>query len=842
MKKQLLLRRAFASALFLLIYLLGAFPAQAQQNGTVKGTVSGENNRPLADASVQVRNAQTSLTAVTKTDTAGQFSITVPTAGSYDITFTSVGFEPQTKTGYAIKSGTNNTLDIEMKTTTATLEQVVVVGYGTQRRKDVTGSVASVNLETMKNAPNTNIGQFLQGTVPGLNVGVALNAGGTPAISIRGQVTLSGNRNVLIILDGIQYGGSLSSINPDDIASIDVLKDASSTAVYGAQGANGVILITSKKGRAGQKPRIAYSGSYSTQRPTVGLRPMNRQEFLQRITDAFWPDAYTGTDLTQPNPAFDVSTKINQAPWSVRGFGNGTDYDWWGNGTGTGSIIENNLSISGGSENVSYLLSGSMADQNNFIKNDLFKRKTIRANLEVRPFKFWKIGLASQGAFVNQDGSEPALSELMQHSPLLVPFDSLGVLIPSPTNTVLFNPFRTYYVDDRERNQYYFANIYSDLDIPFIKGLNYRVNFGNNLNNYQHYFSSQYGGGFTGQAYKNNTQSYDYTLDNILTYTKRFGKHDVTLTGLYGAIERRSEGTYIEGVNFSRLNLGYNGLGTATTITTSPYAWEEALNYQMGRLNYKYNDKYVLTATLRRDGFSGFAENNKYGVFPSVGLSWLLSSEPFVERLGSINFLKLRATYGSIGNQTGRYSSLARVSSNLSSAYVFGDGGVTAFGQQVTSLPNPNLKWERTRGLNLGLDFTLLNRRLNGSMEYYLNNTYDLLYSVNLPNITGFSSIQTNLGQIRNIGFEAALTYQIVRSKNFNWSLLIISGQTRTGLLPLQAWMLMETAGKMTSLKPVQMVCSSVNLLDRSSILRQDLFTSWAKRPWLGSIQAVRGW
>lgn len=768
MKRKLLLFRAIVPALVLLTCLLGVLPSQAQGDGTVKGTVHGENNQPLADVTVEVRNSQTNFQTATKTNSSGQFTITAPAGDSYEFTFTSVGFEPFTISGYSIKSGQTNTLDADMKITTATLEQVVVVGYGTQKRRDVTGSVASVNLETMKNSPNTNIGQFLQGTVPGLNVGVSLNAGGTPPISIRGQVTLSGNRNVLIILDGIQYGGSLSSINPDDIASIDILKDASSTAVYGAQAANGVMLITSKKGKAGQKIRVAYSGSYSTQRPTVDLRPMNREEYLQKVTNAFWTQAYMGPDYTQPNPAFDVSTKIDQSPWSKLGYARGTDFSWWKEGTHTGSILENNLSISGGSENVSYLLSGSLGEQDNFIKNDLFKRKTIRANLEIRPVKFWRIGLISSASFVNQDGSEPTLSELMQHSPLLVPFDSLGVLIPSPTNSVLFNPFRTYYVDDRDRNQYYFANVYSDLDIPFIKGLNYRLNFGNNLNNAQHYFASQYGGGFTGQAYKDNRQLYDYTFDNILTYKKAFGKHDFTLTALYGAVKREFEGTYVEGVNFSRLNLSYNGIGSASTITTSPSAWTEALSYQMGRLNYKYDDKYILTATLRRDGFSGFAENNKSAVFPSLGLGWLLSSEKFLESVSFVNFLKLRATYGAIGNQTGRYSSLARVTTNAS--YVFGDGGGTAFGQQVASLPNPNLKWERTQGLDLGLDFTLLNSRLNGTLDYYSNNTYDLLYSVTVPGITGFGSIQTNVGQMRNIGFEANLTYQIVRRKDFNWS------------------------------------------------------------------------
>lgn len=733
----------------------------------VTGKVVDEINQPVIGATIKVKGTS----GGTITDSNGVFSINVPNNATLIVTY--IGYNPQ-----EVAVNSRSSISVKLVPSSQNLNDVVVVGYGTQKRADVTGSVSSVNLEAMKNSPNTNMAQLLQGTAPGLNVGVATEAGRTPSIAIRGQVTLGGNKSVLIILDGIQYSGSLSSINPDDIAAIDVLKDASSTAVYGAQGANGVILITSRKGRPGEKPRIAYSGSYSFQEPTVNFRPLNREQYLQRVTNAFWRQAYLAPDFTQPDPAFNLATKVDASMRDASGNLLANDYDWWENATNKGSIMENNLSVSGGTDHVSYLLSGSMANQKNFIANDLFKRKTLRANLEIKPVKFWKIGLISSGSFVNQDGAEPTMSEIVRHAPLLVPFDAKGELIPSPTNTVTFNPFRTYYVDDKERNQYYFANIYSDIDIPFVKGLNYRLNFGNNLTNSQHYFASKYDGGFTGRAYKDNSQYYDYTLDNILTYTKQFGKHDITLTGVYGAVERAYERTYAEGVGFSRLNLSYNGIGGAdirtinpdrlrTTDNPQPFAWKEALNYQMGRFNYKYNDKYLLTATLRRDGFSGFAENYKYALFPSVGLGWVISSEPFMQNT-SMNLLKLRATYGSIGNQTPRYSSLAKVQTN--SSYVFGDGGTTAYGQQVGSLPNPNLRWERTEGLNLGVDFGLLNSRLSGTLEFYKNNTHDLLYAVTIPSITGFGNIQTNLGKINNTGFEASLTYQIVKKKDFNWS------------------------------------------------------------------------
>jgi TonB-dependent starch-binding outer membrane protein SusC len=751
-------KKTFFVVAVLLLQLLLISETVFAQNKTVKGRVVNETGQPVQKATVLVKGTNSGTT----TDDNGDFQISVPANGT--IVISAVDFDAQ-----EIKPGEKSTVNVTLITTDKSLGEVVVVGYGTQKKIDVTGSVSRVNLEAMGNAPNTNIGQFLQGTVPGLNVGVSTFAGGTPPISIRGRVTLQGNQNVLIIVDGIQYNGSLSSINPDDISSIDVLKDASSTAVYGAQGANGVILISSRKGKYNQKPRIAFSSAYTTQNPTVDLRPLNREEYLEQFKDAFYTQAFTGPDFLTPNPAFNVAAVVDPT------MANATrtevlpnNFDWWNEGTKTGTIAEQNLSISGGGEKVTYLLSGGLVGQKGYIINDNFNRKSIRANLEIKATNWWKVGLVGSGAFVKTDGAEPSLGNLTIASPLHVPFDAAGNLIPSPTNTVVPNPFQTYYVDDYDRNQYYFANIYSDLDVPFIKGLNYRLNFGNNFRTSQHNFASKFDGGLTGRAYKENQDYYDYTFDNILTYTKRFGKHDITATGLYGAIERKFSRTFAEGIGFARLNLSYNDIASATTKNIVTNANSEALSYQMGRINYKYNDKYLLTATVRRDGFSGFAKNYKYATFPTVALGWIISSEKFMQNVKVVNFLKLRAGYGTTGTLTTQYRSLSRVLTN--SSYVFGDGGGTAFGQQVSTLESPNLKWERTKGMNIGVDFALLNNRLTGNLDYYNTNTFDLLFDVAIPTVTGFSLIASNIGKINNTGFEAGLTYKIINNKDFTWS------------------------------------------------------------------------
>ncbi|RYE22932.1 MAG: SusC/RagA family TonB-linked outer membrane protein, partial [Sphingobacteriaceae bacterium] len=610
----------------------------------VTGKVTDETKLPLIGVSVKVKGTNIG----TQTDLDGNYSLNVPDNTAI-LVFTYIGFNSQ-----EIPVNDRTNVSVQMKAQANSLSEVVVVGYGTQKRSDVTGAVASANLEDFRNAPNTNIAQSLQGTVPGLNVGQVTSAGSTPPISIRGTNTISGNANVLIVLDGIQYNGSLESINPDDIASIDVLKDASSTAVYGAQAANGVLLITSRKGKKNQNPRISFSSSYATQTPTGSLRPMNRQEYLDHVRDLYYDEAYLAPSYTQPNPAFNLASKLDASMVDASGNIVANDYNWYNQGTHTGHIIDNQLSVSGGGDKFNYLLSGNMTDQSGFIKNDLFKRKGIRVNLESQATSWLKLGIQSFGSFVNKDGAEPNLSNLVRLSPLVVPYDASGNLIPYPTNSTLTNPFLNYAADDYERHNYLFANIYTEINFPFVKGLTYRLNFGNNYRINLHNSANVYGAGLTGEAYKNSEYYYDYTLDNILTYNRTFDKHDISATLLYGSIQRSDNYTSADATAFSRLTLGYNSLEQGTNQFTNSDAWKEALEYQMARLNYKYDNKYLLTTTIRRDGFSGFAANHKYGYFPSVALGWIVTNEPFF-KTDWVDNLKVRVGYGVSGNQTSRY-------------------------------------------------------------------------------------------------------------------------------------------------------------------------------------------
>ncbi|UYQ91688.1 TonB-dependent receptor [Chitinophaga horti] len=761
----------FISGVTLLLVLV-SLAATAQQK--IAGTVKDSTGEYIIGVSVKLKNTNIG----TVTDAQGAFSLSASGANNALI-FSYVGYEPK-----EVAVTGSGPLNVILQPNRQQLSQVnvVAVGYGKQKKAYVTGAVASANLDAVRDAPNTNIIQSLQGNVPGLNVGPVTSAGSTPSISVRGQNTISGNQNVLIILDGVQYNNSLSSINPDDIASIDVLKDASSTAVYGAQAANGVLLITSRRGNANGKPRINLSTSYTTQNPSGNIRPLNREEYLNKVRDLHWDQAYLAPTYTEPNPAFNLANVVDL---TMRN-GNElvpTNFNWYDAATKNGFINDNQISISGATDKVNYLISGAYTNQSGFIINDLFKRTSLRINLESQATDWLKIGAQTFGSFVNADGAEPRLTAIFQMSPLLTPYNADGSYNPFPFNSVDPSPFLTYDVDDYERHNYLFGNVYAEVNFPFLKGLTYRVNFGNNGRQDKRYFASKYGGGQTGEAYKTNESYYDYTLDNILTYTGNFGKHNILATAVYGAIQRKYETTTATGIGFSNITLGYNNLSLATTQRTTSDGYEESLNYYMGRLNYTYNGRYLLTATVRRDGFSGFAANNKWGTFPSFSAGWILSEENFMKGINFLNYLKLRAGYGIAGNQTQRYFSLDQISSQP--AYVFGDGGSTVFGQYISTLANPNLKWERTTETNFGIDFGVLRDRITGTFDYYNRETNDLLFSVQIPNITGYSTINTNVGRIGNKGFELTLNSKNIIGKDFSWNTTFNFSRNKSEVLDL---------------------------------------------------------
>ncbi|MFC4871660.1 SusC/RagA family TonB-linked outer membrane protein [Negadavirga shengliensis] len=722
---------------------------------TITGTVKDENGEPIPGATVAVEGASIG----TATDIDGKFSLEVNEGDVIKISF--IGYKT-----YSLTVSKQTAFNIVLEEDQSSLEEVVVIGYGTQKRSDVTGSVVRANIDAFRESPNVNIAQSLQGTVPGLNIGQVNRAGQTPSISVRGRTTLSGNQNVLIVVDGIIFTGSLGDLNPNDIESIDVLKDASSMAIFGAQAANGVIMITTRSGKVEQKPIFNYTGTITTQTPANRPELLDREGFLNKVRDQDWEQAFLAPDYTQPNPDYDVAALFEPTLYS--GYQDGTDFDWWDAATQTGYINKHDLSVRGASSETSYFISTSYTKQKGFVMNDQFERVTARINLDHQILDWFRFGVQTFGSFADNSGEIPALTTITTMPPLVMPWDEDGKVILNPDGAQRANPFITAFSNDFDKRNNLFGNVYLDINVPFIEGLNYRVNFGNNATWRRHYRSNEYASGAAGEAFKRNYNSYDWTLDNILSYRKRFDNdHGIDLTVVVGRRELKFESTEANGSNYNNLNLGYHDLSLGQLQLIKSGAWDESYLYQTARANYDFNNKYLLTATIRRDGFSGFSANNKYGIFPSLGIGWVVSEEAFFDP-SWMSYLKFRGSYGTNGNLTSRYSSLARVL--LYPAYVFGDGGSTAFGQTVTTLSNPDLSWETTTGYNFGLDFSLFNGRLTGTLDYYQSTTNDLLYDINIPEITGFNSISTNVGEIANRGIELALKGDIVRRGQFNWN------------------------------------------------------------------------
>ncbi|AUP79228.1 SusC/RagA family TonB-linked outer membrane protein [Flavivirga eckloniae] len=731
----------------------------------VTGTVTDASGIPLPGVAILLKGTTTG----TSTDFDGKYSLDI--SGNGVLVFSYIGFNTQ-----EVPIDDRSQINVSLTEDIAKLDEIVVVGYGAQKKSDLTGSVASADLKAFQDQPNVNILQSLQGSVVGLNIGAVSSAGANPGIEVRGRNTFAQNdRNELvgsdplIVLDGIIYRGSLADLNPADIESIDVLKDSSSQAIYGSQAANGVILITSKSGRKNKDAVINFSSYYSFDTPSNTLTPLGRDGFLEHYNKIYYDEAYLAPDYTQLDSNFDPSARF---PYQsiLDGLNNGTDTDWLDAISQTAYTQNTNLSIAGSGGKANYFLSVGYTDQKGWLLNDQYDRLSLRANIENKMNDWLTIGMQSFASFGDYSGLESDLRRGYLYSPLIEPYNEDGTLNTDPIG-IERSPLLRTRIDQLDKRLNLFGVFYGKFKLP-IKGLEYRINHSVNYRTFRDFRFDPIGNNFAGAASKKNELFVDRTTDNLLTYKKTFNeKHDLDLTLLYGFEERSGEGTIANSGTFLNQSLGYNSLesGDVDQQLVSSLAWDESSIYQMGRINYKYDNKYLLTLTIRRDGFSGFGSNTKFGTFPSVAFAWTASEETFVQdALPWLNNLKIRATYGQTGNRTvGRYQTLASV--NAGFQYVFGDGSGPAYGQFINKLANNDLSWETTTGLNLGLDFSVLNNRLSGNINYYDTTTEDILFSVNLPQVTGASGIFTNLGKVANSGVELSLTSINAQTNNFTW-------------------------------------------------------------------------
>lgn len=745
-----------------------AVTASAQQaQKEIKGQVLDAAGQPVIGASIVQKGTNNGVV----TDLDGNYTISVPAGTTLQVS--SIGYST-----YEFVAGQGNP-SVKLQEDVLGLEETIVIGYGTARKKDLTGSVVRADIDAFRESPNVNIAQSLQGAVAGLNVGAATEAGEDPEMSIRGRNSISGSGSPLIVLDGVIYRGSLNDINPSDIESIDVLKDASATAIYGSQAASGVLMITSKSVKSLSKPIISYEGSYSFQSPIKVMRPYDAAGYLQTIRDNRLPESRDMANGGKVNPDFDatIGKYFTQNPVSQQwGYENGVNTDWYSIYTNKNPHIQNhNVSIRGRSENVSYFLSLGYTDQQNFMLNDDVKRYNVRSNIDARVTDWMKVGVQAFYSITDQSGFSPTRTDLIKATPIISPYCEFrgepDVLLDVLYNTNV-NPLKKVDLPNTDVRNNVMANFYTQIDFPFLQGLSYRLNASQNLISSKYFYYSEYDAA-GGVAQKNYENEWVRSFDNILSYKNQFGKNNVDVTLVYGCETITDESTNTQGQEFANAALGFNYLAAsnASKSVIGSEAWKETSLYSMARVSYNYDERYYFTGTVRRDGFSGFGANNKIGVFPSASLAWNISNESFMENTKSwLDNLKLRVSYGVSGNRSlSRYQTLAQIAS--ADQYLYGDGGAAQKGAWISTLANADLKWETTNTFNFGLDFSFFSGRLFGTLEAYSAKTNNLLYDVNIPTINyGLSTMATNIGELSNKGVELTLTGVPVKTNDFSWT------------------------------------------------------------------------
>jgi len=779
----LLLRRS-CIILICLLSLLTVTTLQAQNTIHVTGRVLSADGQPIAQATVMVKGEKTGVT----TDEKGSFDIVASPNATIVISY--VGYATST-----IKVGGRNVIEVALSPTGNSLGEVIVVGYGTQKKSDVTGSVARVTGATLAEVPTANFISELQGRTAGVDI---VSNSATPGAG--GQIRIRGNRSMatgsapgatgvnsiadgldqpLVVLDGIPFGGSVNDIDPDNIASLDILKDASATAIYGSRGSGGVILITTKRGRVG-KSVMTYNGYYGIASVLKDLRVFNGKEYAQFKTDA-----------ATYNTAAPGTTAYPLTPAEQAGLAAGTNTDWQKLIYRNAMTTSNNLSLSGGTETTQFGLGASYYDQQGIIPNQGFQRFQLRTTIDHKINNYLKIGINTLNtlAYTNVPGGTGVTGTLMRLSPLVSPYNPDGTVNTFPLAgsidaAVYVNPL-TLKTDagailNRQRRLRTFNSLYGEWYI--IPGLKYRINVGLD---YSQTESDAYNGPNTfvnsnttvanATATVGNQEAYTWTLENILTYDKTFAqKHHLTVTGLYSAQKDHFQNSGFLGTGFPADYVQNSNLNLAGTVVADPNNpgnfFERGLISFMGRVNYGFEDKYLLTATVRRDGASVLSPGNQYFTYPALGAGWNMMNEDFMKGISWLNNLKIRGGWGITSNQgVAPYSTLGLLSS---STYNFGQatpGQATTY--LVTSLANTHLHWEQTAQTNIGLDFGMFQNRVSGTIDVYKQSTKDILLTQTLPASNGASNIVNNLGRTEGKGIEINLTTVNIQSPSgFTWS------------------------------------------------------------------------
>ena len=796
-----ILKRQVLFVLFAFAATLCAFA----QNKTITGLVVDGNGESIIGASVLVKGTTNGII----TDIDGKFTLNdVPEAGVIQISY--IGYKTQ-----EISAKNKANLKVVLVEDNEMLDEVVVVGYGVQKNSDVTGAMIRVGSEELNSRPVANAFEAMQGKAAGVDIVSNERPGEVGTINVRGVRSLSASNTPLYVVDGIPLmsNSGIETLNPQDIESIDVLKDASATAIYGSRGANGVILVTTKSGKEG-KMSLNYSGTVTIENLQDYSEMMNSAEYIDWRRWAYYykePNKYPRGD--QPtkdsdylifNGAKDPYAWRNIEKGWAGGSWNGAAVpttDWADMVTQTGITHEHTLSASGGSEKVKGYASIGYLNNEGTVKGQSYTRYTAKVSLDMDPTKWFKMGLNINGTFSNQQygSSAQAVGQMVKDRPsnlyaastslypYAVPYDDEGNRIdyPGGDDKVKTIVDEWNYSENERRMFRAIGSLYAQLDLGEIysplKGLRYRFNFGPDFRYYRN-------GSFqdaksvsregTNRAKLSNSSDFSWTLDNLIYYDREIGKHSFGVTLLQSATKYRYEESSMAAINIPLPSAKWNALSkkniSALDDWSSGLTEKQLLSY-MFRLNYDYNNKYLLTVSGRWDGASQLAQGNKWAFFPSAALGWRLDQEGFLQDISWINQLKLRVGVGVTGNSAiDPYQTKGAV---VPVYYPFGASPTPGFVASESiakdgnvAMANKDLTWEKTTQYNIGVDYSVLNGRISGVLDFYTSRTTDLLMEMTIPSLNGYTNTYANVGKTSNIGIDLTLNTVNVKTRSFEWS------------------------------------------------------------------------
>lgn len=776
------------------------------QNITVKGTVTDQSGEALIGVTVQVQGTTTG----TITDMDGNFVLpNVPSNSTLEVSY--VGMLPQT-----ISVSGRTTIDIILQEDAEMLDEVVVVGYGTMRKSDVTGALAVVSAKDLSTKPVTNAFEALQGKVAGVDITSAQRPGELGSIRIRGNRSLNATNAPLYVVDGVVLSsGGIESINPRDIESINVLKDASSTAIYGSRGANGVILVTTKRGKAGSF-QLNYSGTFTSEKIHDLAPAMSANDYITWRRWAHYnanPSEYSPGN--QPSKAQDETffgaldeTALRNV---MNGWSNGSwdgskviDTDWTDFVTQTGITQEHTISAGGGTDRIkSFFSLGYLSNEGTQIGQS-FERYNATMSTDINPTKWFSIGGSINTSWSNQSYGYSRTGQSSNSGPteiyaaakqifnMTLPYDEDGEIILTPGNlngvyTVIDEWKKS---DEKRQTLRALGSFYTNIDFGNIwnplEGLSFKTNFGPDFRYYRRGIyidkSSAVRQGSTSYASWNYDRRFSWVLDNILNYNKLIDDHRFDVTLLQSASKFDVETASMSAENIPKESYKWNNMGSVDITNSSSKAsmgtglTQSQLASYMGRINYSFKDRYLLTVSGRYDGSSVLSAGHKWAFFPSAALGWRIDQESFMQDISSLDQLKLRLGVGMTGNSAiDAYATLG----SIRSFYVpfGGAGNVLAYGtnepyyfSNSVLMANPELEWEKTSQWNLGLDFGFLKGRIGGTVDIYKSDTKDLLMEMTIPTLTGYNSTMANVGKTKNKGVDVSLNFIPVQTRDFNWN------------------------------------------------------------------------